>query len=67
MPLVSTVAAFADQYRGKYRRRIMNLAAKLDSGRSVPEALESLGRVVWRDALLLAPVVEFRRHHTCAP
>ncbi|HKM55612.1 MAG TPA: type II secretion system F family protein [Isosphaeraceae bacterium] len=56
MPLAPTVAAFADQYRGKYRRRIMNLAAELDSGRSVPEALENVRRVVSRDALLLARV-----------
>jgi type II secretory pathway component PulF len=56
MPLAPTVAAFADQYKGNYRRRIMNLAAKLDSGRSVPEALEGVRRVVSRDALLLARV-----------
>jgi len=56
MPLAPTVAAFADQYTGSYRRRIMNLAAELDSGRSVPEALESVRRVVSRDALLLARV-----------
>jgi len=56
MPLAPTVAAFADQYRGKYRRRIMNLAAELDSGRSVPESLENVRRVVSRDALLLARV-----------
>ncbi len=56
MPLAPTVAAFADQYKGKYRRRIMNLAAELNSGRSVPEALESVRRVVSRDALLLARV-----------
>jgi general secretion pathway protein F len=54
MPLAPTVAAFADQYGGKYRRRIMNLAAQLDSGCSVPEALERVPRVVSRDALLLA-------------
>ena len=58
MPLAPTVAAFADQYGGKYRRRIMNLAAELDSGRSVPEALESVRRVVSRDALLMARVGE---------
>ena len=58
MPLAPTVAAFADQYRGRYRRRIMNLAAELDSGRSVPEALDSVRRVVSRDALLLARVGE---------
>ncbi len=58
MPLAPTVAAFADQYGGNYRRRIMNLAAELDSGRSVPEALESVRRVVSRDALLLARMGE---------
>jgi type II secretory pathway component PulF len=58
MPLAPTVAAFADQYKGKYSRRIMNLAAEPDSGRSVPEALESVRRVVSRDALLLARVGE---------
>ncbi|MGC8642591.1 MAG: type II secretion system F family protein [Isosphaeraceae bacterium] len=54
MPLAPTVAAFADQYGGKYRRRIMNLAAHLDSGCSLPEALERVPRVVSRDAVLLA-------------
>jgi len=58
MPLAPTVAAFADQYKGNYRRRIMNLAAELNSGRSVPDALESVRRVVSRDALLLARVGE---------
>jgi protein transport protein HofC len=58
MPLAPTVAAFADQYKGSYRRRIMSLAAELDSGRSVPEALESVRRVVSRDALLMARVGE---------
>ncbi len=56
MPLAPTVAAFADQYKGNYRRRIMNLAAELNSGRSVSDALESVRRVVSRDALLLARV-----------
>jgi protein transport protein HofC len=58
MPLAPTVAAFADQFGGKYRRRIMNLAVELDSGRSVPEALESVRKVVSRDALLLARLGE---------
>src|SRR5262245_14123089 len=56
MPLAPTVAAFADQYRGRYRRRIMNLAAELDSGASVPQALERIPRVVSRDAVLVAHV-----------
>ena len=55
MPLAPTVAAFADQYGGKYRRRIMNLAAQLDSGCSVPEALERVPRVVSRDARAAGP------------
>jgi protein transport protein HofC len=54
MPLAPSVAAFAGQYWGKYRRRIMNLAAHLDSGCSVPEAMERVPRVVSRDAVLLA-------------
>jgi protein transport protein HofC len=56
MPLAPTVAAFADQYAGRYRGRIMSLAAKLNSGLSVPEALEQVPRVVSRDAQLLARV-----------
>ena len=56
MPLAPTAAAFASQYRGKYRRRILNLAAQLDSGSTVPEAFERVPRVVSRDAVLLAHV-----------
>ncbi len=56
MPLAPTVAAFADQYGGRYRQRIMNLAAQLDSGSSVPQAMERVPRVVSRDAVLLAHV-----------
>jgi protein transport protein HofC len=54
MPLAPTVAAFADQYKGKYRHRMMNLAAELDRGQSVSDALASVHRIVSRDALLLA-------------
>jgi protein transport protein HofC len=54
MPLAPSVAAFADQYGGKYRRRIMNLAGQLDAGCSLPEAMERVPRVVSRDAVLLA-------------
>jgi type II secretory pathway component PulF len=56
MPLAPTVAAFADQYGGKYRRRIMNLAAELDAGCALPEALVRVPPVVSRDAVLLARV-----------
>jgi type II secretory pathway component PulF len=56
MPLGSTVAAFAEQYRGRYRYRVLNLAAQLDWGASLPEALERVPRVVSRDALLMAHV-----------
>lgn len=56
MPLAPTVASFADQYRGRYRRRIMNLAAQLHGGCSLPEALERVPRVVSRDAVLMAHV-----------
>ena len=56
MPLAPTVAAFADQYSGKYRWRIMNLAARLESGCPLPEAMERVSRVVSRDAVLLAHV-----------
>ena len=56
MPMAPTVASFADQYKGKYRRRIMNLAAQLHWGCSLPEALERVPRVVSRDAVLMAHV-----------
>jgi protein transport protein HofC len=58
MPLAPTVAAFADQCSGGYRRRIMNLAAQLDSGATVSQALERVPRAVSRDAILLAHVGE---------
>ncbi|MDR3622208.1 MAG: type II secretion system F family protein [Paludisphaera borealis] len=56
MPLARTVAAFADQYSGRYRRRVLRVAALLDGGLSLPEALERTPRVVSSDALLLAHV-----------
>jgi len=54
MPLAPAVVAFADQYRGGSYRRIMSLAAHLNGGTMLPEALERAGRVVSRDAVLLA-------------
>ncbi len=56
MPLAPTLASFADQFRGAYRRRIMNLAAHLNWGTPLPEALEKVHRVVSRDAILMAYV-----------
>jgi protein transport protein HofC len=56
MPLGPTLTAFADQYGGRYRRRILRLAELLDSGCTVPEALGQVPRIISRDALLLAHV-----------
>jgi protein transport protein HofC len=58
MPLAPAVVAFADQYRGSSYRRIMDLAAQLNWGTSVPESLERARKVVSRDATLLAWVGE---------
>jgi protein transport protein HofC len=58
MPLAPAVAAFADQYRGLSFQRIMDLAAQLNWGVTVPEALERSRKVVSRDAVLLAWVGE---------
>ena len=58
MPLATTVGAFADQYSGRYRRRVLRVAALLDSGVSLAEALARTPRVVSRDAVLLAHVGE---------
>jgi protein transport protein HofC len=54
LPLAPAAAAFADQYRGQSHRRIMDLAAALNWGTPVPEALERAQGVVSRDAVLLA-------------
>jgi protein transport protein HofC len=54
MPLAPAVLAFADQYSGGSHRRIMELAAQLNGGAMLPEALERVPRVVSRDGVLLA-------------
>ncbi|MFI5457912.1 MAG: type II secretion system F family protein [Isosphaerales bacterium] len=54
MPLAPAVVAFADQYRGRSYRRVMDLAAQLNWGNMLPEALERASKVVTRDAVLLA-------------
>jgi len=54
MPLAPAVVAFADQYSGRSHQRVMNLAAQLNWGNMLPEALERANKVVTRDAVLLA-------------
>jgi protein transport protein HofC len=54
MPLAPAVMAFADQYRGRAFARIMDLAAQLNWGTILPEALERSPKLVSRDATLLA-------------
>ncbi len=58
MPLAPAVAAFADQYRGFAHRRIMHMAARLNWGAPLPDALEGARSLVTRDATLLAWVGE---------
>jgi type II secretory pathway component PulF len=58
MPLAPAVLAFADQYRGTAHRRIMDLAARINWGTALPEALERSRKLVSRDAILLAWVGE---------
>jgi protein transport protein HofC len=56
MPLGPTIMAFADQYGGRHRVRMMKLASLFESGCSVPDALQQVPRIISRDALLLAHV-----------
>jgi len=58
MPLATTTAAFADQYSGRYRRRVLRVAALLDSGASLADTLEQTSRVASRDAVLLVRMGE---------
>jgi type II secretory pathway component PulF len=58
MPLAPAVLAFADQYRGFAHTRIMDLAARINWGTTLPEALEQSRKLVSRDAILLAWVGE---------
>ena len=58
LPLAPAVAAFADQYRGIAHRQVMNVAARLNSGTRLPEALESARGLVTRDAILMAWIGE---------
>ena len=54
MPMAAAVAAFADQFRGRARRRVKNVVACLDAGSLLPEALKETPRAVSRDAVLMA-------------
>jgi protein transport protein HofC len=54
MPLAPAVAAFADQFRGRARRRVLDLVANLKAGMPLPEALERTPRAVSRDVVLMA-------------
>jgi type II secretory pathway component PulF len=56
MPLAPAVVAFADQYRGRSRGRIMELARALDGGTSLPDALQRQRKIASRDAVLLTRV-----------
>ncbi len=56
MPLGPAVAAFADQFGGLSRRRVAQIAASLESGVPLPDALQYPRRAVSRDALLLVRV-----------
>ena len=58
MPLAPAVAAFADQYGGFSRRRMLNLAARLNGGTPLAESLEISRGLATRDAVLLAWVGE---------
>jgi type II secretory pathway component PulF len=53
MPLAPAVIAFADQYRGRSHQRIMDVAAHLNWGDELPQALEFVPRVLSRNAVLL--------------
>ncbi len=54
MPMAAAVAAFADQFRGRARRRVGNLVALLDAGTLLPEALKETPKAVSRDTVLMA-------------
>ena len=56
MPLAPAISAFADQFRGRAHRRILNIVAQLNAGSTLPEALEETPGAVSRDALLMARV-----------
>lgn len=56
LPLVPVLEAFADDSRGLWRTRTLELAAALRSGVSLPDALQELPGVVPNSAVLAARV-----------
>ncbi len=56
MPLGPTLLAFADQYGGRVRQRMLRLASLLEDGCPLAEALDQVPRLISRDAQLLAHV-----------
>jgi type II secretory pathway component PulF len=58
VPLAPAIAAFADQFRGRAQRRILDVAAQLQAGEPLPEALEWPFRAASRDALLMVRIGE---------
>jgi type II secretory pathway component PulF len=54
MPMAPAIVAFADQYRGRSRKRIKDLAAHINWGATLPEALERTPKVLSRDPVLLS-------------
>jgi protein transport protein HofC len=56
MPLAPAISAFADQFRGRSQRRILDVVASLNAGLPLSEALNEPRRVLSRDALLMVQV-----------
>ena len=56
MPLAPAVSAFADQFKGRAQRRILNIVAQLNDGKTLPDALQEPRRAVSRDALLMSRI-----------
>ncbi len=54
MPMAPAIVAFADQYRGRSHQRIKDLAAYINWGATLPEALERTPKVMSRDAVFLS-------------
>lgn len=58
MPLATTVDAFADQYRGRFRLRVQRLAALLRQGVGLSHALRSIGGLASQESMMLVEIGE---------
>lgn len=58
MPLATTVEAFASQYRGRFRRRVLRLATMLTQGAPLSHALRAIRGLSSPDARVLVEVGE---------